>query len=243
MGHPPFLKVSRSLMSLNFKNLVPQYAHEEPSKIKLNQVNEFVDHLIGLDNPSQCKHILLLYEEIEAARRIEMRYIKNQLNLGQTCACLVHSENLETDETMLRSEMAYNGVDVDAVEKRDQLRIIPITETIIEKYKLRNLNTSDEIVRAYQEISTQGKRPPSAGIGKTASDEELTKPERQALRLEVEQIANQMCQQGDFTWICSYPVENVMKSLDKEWIQALVLHHDAVIYVPINSNGLVLKLV
>jgi hypothetical protein len=156
---------------------------------------------------------------------------------------LIHGVDVKADENLLRIEMIDNGIDLEVAEKTGKLRIIPMNGEVIGKYNLENLKTSSEIVEAFLELLTQGTGLPTAGIGKTASDEELSNPERLALRLEVEQIANKMYTQYDGTWICPYHVNNLQESLHEEWVEKLVLNHDAVIYLPKNSNGLAMRLI
>lgn len=60
------------------KEIATEYLDAESSApLSFNQVNDFIDNSIGFDNSSSCRYILLVYEEIESARQIEMRYLKS----------------------------------------------------------------------------------------------------------------------------------------------------------------------
>jgi hypothetical protein len=224
----------------NFKDFFKEYFDEENSKLKFNQVNKFVDDFIGYGSISSCKHVLLVYEEIERARQIELRYIRNQLQRNETCACLVRSDTIEADKSMLMTDMRDNGINVDALQRTHQLRIIAVTDPDILDH---NPKTASALVEAYSEILQRDGKPPSAGFGIIASEQDLVRHERMALQIELEQIANQLIGQSEVTWICPYRVDDVFESLEKEWMQELLINHDAVIYAPKNSNGLALRLV
>jgi hypothetical protein len=199
----------------------------------------FVDENIGFDKPNSCKHVLLLYEEKEAARQIELRYLKNQLQKGQACACLVRSENIDVAKNTLRTELIDNGINVRTLEENGQLRIIPVTDSNIQIYNAKNAN---EIILTYSEILRSGKKVPTAGFGILPSEEDLIRPERLALQLELEKITRQIFSKASSTWICPYHVDDILDSLDKPWMAELVRSHDGVIYLPRNSNGVALNL-
>ena len=205
-----------------------------------NQVNDFIDSDIGFEK-SSCKHILLLYEEAEPAMKIKLRYLKSRLQKGERCACLVCGDGAAVNEN-IRAEMAGNEIDVDPLEKTGQLRIVTISDprSAIRDYNPEN---ADGILQTLLDKIWEGAAPPSAGFGIVASKDDLIKPERLALQIELERLSNIITQSSNTrTWMCPYHVDNIAESLDREWVLQLLLNHDSVIYVPKNSNGIALKL-
>lgn len=87
-----------------------------------------------------------------------------------------------------------------------------------------------------------GKNPPFGGFGVVASAHDLRKPEGLAMQLQLEQLGKKRFENFVGTWICPYPVDDLVKSLDEEWMRELLLCHDAVIYVRRNFNAIALNL-
>lgn len=87
------------------------------------------------------------------------------------------------------------------------------------------------------------KKPSFAGFGIVASERDLNKTNALAIQLQLDLIGQKKFGNFNGTWICPYHVDDIFESLDKQWMAELVRNHDAVIYLPRNSNGVALKLV
>jgi hypothetical protein len=107
-------------------NQIPSFKNIIAGHLDFNQVNDFIDNVVGLDSTTlACRHILLVYEEIELARQIEMRYLKNRLQRRETCVCLAHV----SESDILRADMIDSGIDFDGLERAGKIETIPITNS------------------------------------------------------------------------------------------------------------------
>jgi hypothetical protein len=133
------------------------------------------------------------------------------------------------------------GIDVHTLERNGQMTIIPVTDSFPNEYD--TTKTANEIILKYSEIFNNYKKVPTAGFGILPSERDLIKPEGLALQLELERITRGIfSKSSSSTWICPYHVDNILESLDKPWMAELIQNHDAVIYLPRNSNGIALNL-
>lgn len=227
------------------KKIIAKHLDAKDSTLRFDQVNDFIDKAVGFDTPYSCRHILLVYEEIESARKIEMRYLKSRLQKGETCMCLAHSDNIEThssENNMMRAEMTDRGIDIDTLEKTGQLAIMTMPNS--ESLKIYDGN-KESVNEMYLELVSKlwaGKKPPFAGFGLMASEQDLKKPKGLATQLQLEQIGGKQFERFDGTWVCPYHVDDIFESLEKDWMKELLLHHDAVIYVRRNYNAIALML-
>ncbi|AIC15287.1 MEDS domain-containing protein [Nitrososphaera viennensis] len=248
MRNYPTITVSpKSKPIQSIKKIVAEHLGTENARLRFNRVNDFMDNVVGFDTSFSCRHILLVYEEIESARQIEMRYLKSRLQKGETCMCLAHSDNTEeghgTESNMMRAEMIDSGIDIDNLEKTGQLAII----TVPNSGSLKILDGNPKSVNAmYLELVEKmfgGKKPPFGGFGLVASEHDLRKPEGLAMQLQLERLGKKGFENFVGTWICPYVVDDLYESLDKEWMRELLLCHDAVICVRRDFSAIALNLV
>lgn len=188
-----------------------------------------------------------MYEEIESARQIEMWYLKSRLQKGETCMCLAHCNNMEegrgSESDMMRAEMIENGIGVDNLEKTGKLAIITMPNSGPFKIPDGNPKSVNAVYLELVEKMFGDKKPPFGGFGLVASDHDLRKPEGLAMQLQLEQLGKKGFENFVGTWICPYAVDDLIESLDKEWMRELLLCHDAVICVRRDSSAIALNLV
>lgn len=246
----PPAQSSPSRSGPNIKTFVVEHLEKESSNfdLKLSQVDRFIE-AISLNPPSPCRHILLVYEEIESARNVEMRYLKSRLQKGESCVCLAHNHDIirspASESDLLRTEMIDSGIDVDQLERAGQLEIFGVPNSELGQVPISNEKKEESINSFYIKLVTRlftNKRPPFAGFGIIASESDLNKAEYLSIQLELEQIAKERSASFKGSWICPYKVDNILESLEEGWMARLLLSHDAVIYLPKFSSGVALLL-
>jgi len=85
---------------------------------KISANIEFVDTIdIG-------RHAVLFYENPDAARNIEYRYILNGLQKGESCVYTTHHR----DPQSILQQMKEFGIDVEKYTQKNQLRVIKIND-------------------------------------------------------------------------------------------------------------------
>ena len=72
-----------------------------------------------IDSLSARKHIVLFYEEVEEAQKIEFRFIKNGLSKGEHCVYAMDEE-----PKLVIDKMASYGIVVDDFKKKKSFACI-----------------------------------------------------------------------------------------------------------------------
>jgi len=231
----------------SIKKIVAEYLDMENARLRFNQVNSFIDNVVSFDTSFSCRHILLVYEEIESARQIEMRYLKSRLQKGETCICLAHSDGTEeshgSESNMMRAEMIDSGIDISGLEKTGQLAIITTPNSGTLKIQGGNPKSVNAMYLELVGKMFGGKKSPFGGFGIVTSEQDLRKPEGLAMQLQLEQLGKKGFEKFVGTWICPYVVDDLIESLDEEWMRELLLCHDAVICVRRDFSAIALNLV
>jgi hypothetical protein len=163
--------------------------------------------------------------------------------------CLAHGDNSteeghDSESNMMRAEMTDSGIDIDRLEKTGQLAIMTIPDS--GSLKTQDCNHPKSVNATYLELVGKmfgGKKPPFGGFGIAASERDLRKPEGLALQLQLERLGKKGFENFVGTWICPYAVDDLIESLDKEWMRELLLCHDAVICVRRDFSAIALNLV
>ena len=216
-------------------------------------------------NDSTGKHILLLYEEPERAREIELQFLKHGLELKEHCIFMIHVNQPKNNHNYddpgdhhrshslecMEREMKDAGIDVDVYRELKQLRLFPVSN-IIEK--AGGLDNIDHIWKEIEELDKDlfsQMEVPFRGVGVRLPVNKLQGEDRinaLAIQVDIERKAQNEFGCGRFkgSWICPYRVDNLAESLEGEQsgvqLMSLIMHHHAVIYVPALKEPVVFRI-
>lgn len=197
-------------MPLNPKN-IPQFNRSGSSK-----PIQFVDNL------KEKKHMVLFYEDLESAKIIQFKFIKNGLSNGQCCCYFIsHDEN----EKIIRNEMSDSGIDITEYEKQKLLHILHIPAS----------ENTDRGIKFCKKLFQESKmlKKPCLIIAKIISDigTEIS------TEIKIEEFIHKNFEKFNVSLLCSINMESV-KSKDFDWIKQMIQNHHSVIFSSSMDKGI-----
>jgi hypothetical protein len=175
------------------------------------------------------KHILLLYDDSQHAKRIEFQFIGNGLAKGEHCIYAT-----EEDPTFIKEEMAKHGIDV---------------ENFLDKGLLHIYQPSDPFshpegafagAKSNLEMILKDSEPPYRMVTMLIPDKGITEVIDVHIKIEKEFHAN--FENFNGSMMCPYNIKNLEQNKSHDFIRELLNSHHSVIYAQPFEKGGVLKL-
>jgi hypothetical protein len=231
----------------DYFNIRNEIAMTEMPKIEygFNHLFDFLDNL----ESHVHKHMVMLYEEPEYARLVQIRFLNDGLKKGECC---VYATSDHDSLNLTKTDMVQNGIDVDNYMNKGLLQ-----------FHLRNPSISDSgsyevAIKAFQETigstyfsapqhSTE-KFPKIRGVGSVnpyvfAHKNVDSEGPEAASQLMVERLfQSQSLDSFEGVWMCTFQVDNILGSMNEEWMKAILRSHDAVLFLRKLSDGIALDI-
>lgn len=169
------------------------------------------------------KHMLLLYEDHEAAQLIMFRFIKNGLVNGEDCLYIT-----EEDSGSIIIKMLTHGIPFQYFQNK-QLQVLQIGN----RYGNR-----DEIVSSCRRditMSTMNLRKPFRIVARMVPN--IDTEEGISAELELEQFAQNKFDDFGGSIMCPYEISKIEHKKRKQWLDVLRENHHVIIYVPESGHG------
>ena len=209
-----------------------------------NQVFDFVDNL----DPSFFKHIVMLCEEPEYARLVQIRFLKAGLK-NQECCVYWAADN--EDISLTKTSMLQNGIDVDRYMKQGILQFHWGSASLkdSESYELVSNAFGETIEKAFCSAQDHlAKRPTRIRlVGNGKRDVFSQKTVNCASEVSGQLLLEKLVQSqryGSFEGVCTcvYWIDDIMAVIDEQWMRELLIDHDAVLFLRKFTNGIALDL-
>jgi len=178
---------------------------------------QFVDHM------ESSKHILLLYDDPEAAKLVMFRFIKNGLVNGEDCLYLT-----EEDSGSIVIKMMTHGIPLRYFQNK-QLQVLQISN----RYGDR-----DEIVSSCRKdimMSVMNLRKPFRIVSRIVPNIETEVGI--SAELELEQLVQNKFDDFGGSIMCPYDISKIEKKKREKWLEELRENHHIIIYVPKSGHG------
>jgi hypothetical protein len=192
--------------------------------------NTHHDPLKFVDTLSDQKHIVLFYEELEAARIVEYRYLKDGLLKGQN---VIHITPDDMSISSIENEMTNNGIDVESFIKKGLLHIHQVSTT---------RNDQDGEVKRFENIAKDildNLRSPSRSLRAVVIHVSEVNTEQQIeSKLAVEHSYHSSFHSFGGSLLCSYPVKQIEPKRRGKWIEDILKNHHSAIFVTKPGEGL-----
>jgi hypothetical protein len=189
--------------------------------------NDHHDPLKFIDMLSGHKHIVLFYEELEAARIVESRYLKNGLLKGQAG---IHIAPDDIDLSSIENEMTNNGIDVESFVKKGVLHIRQVSDT---------RKDQGGKVKRFENIAMEildDLKPPFRAVVIHVS--EVNTEEQMASKLVAEHSYHSSFSSFGGSLLCSYPVEQIEPKRRGKWIEDILKNHHSAIFLTKPGEGI-----
>jgi hypothetical protein len=209
-----------------------------------NQLLDFIDSI----DTTVHRHIVMFYEEPEYAKLVQMRFLDDGLRRGECCIYFVQDEQ---DRLFTHMEMTGYGIDVDSYARKGLLQLYNkknIQDLESFKHALGRIkkDTAEKFFNYHRQSSQM--LPPIRGVDLSishASPDGDSGPQRVAatVELQIERFFhNEALLSFNGAWMCPYHLDNIDAQMDKKWMEDVLNHHDAVLFLPKLSNGIALDL-
>ena len=187
------------------------------------------DPLKFVDTLSHQQHIVLFYEELEGARIVEYRYLKNGLLKGQEG---IHITSDDIDISSIENEMTNNGIDVESFIKKGLLQIRQVSATRNDQDgKIKTFeNNAKEILDDLK--SSFRPRTVVLDVHGVNTEEQI------ASKLAVEHSYHSSFQSFGGSLLCSYPVKQIEPRRCGKWIEDILQNHHSAIFVTKPGQGI-----
>lgn len=163
------------------------------------------------------KHILLLYNDPQYAKRIEFQFIRNGLAKGEHCIYAT-----QEDPAFIKDKMEAHGINVKNFLKKRLLHICQPSDPFSHpEGVLAGAKSSLELM-------LKDSKPPYRIVAMLIPDTEITEVIDVHIKIEKEFHAN--FENFDGSMICPYNVKNLGQNNSLDRIQELVNSHHSVIY-------------
>lgn len=216
------------------------YSNSKKSAMNSNQVLDFIDGLNSSDN--NIRHIILLHEEVESARPIQFKFLKNGLDNGQQCIFA----SCEAPDFLAQS-FSHFGIDIKRYKERDLIRIHQLRWEEVEDIERGDddyLKTLMDLLGSQEEEKSRiiNKQQPAARITVSHSIS-LEKTNHIKSIFDFESACKSYYDHHSLgSKLCCYHVDDLNQVFERPWMGALLKNHQGVIYVPKFSNGVALNI-
>ena len=173
------------------------------------------------------KHVVLFYDEIQWAKKIEFEFLKNGLEKDEHCIYAM-SENSD----LVEKQMTDFGIDVKKFKDKNLLHIYQIPSSY---HYSKGLNP---ILDVYNMILS-GTVSPLRVVSTFVTEVDIEKA------IELELVSEKKFQSDlhnfDGIWICPYDVNKLENTRRMSWIDQLIRTHDLTIFSPTLDKNLMSK--
>lgn len=187
-----------------------------------------------VDSPRPGMHIVLFYEEPERGRQLIFRYILRGLEKEEHCCYSVSDE----DPDLVTAQMIDYGIDVKHyAERKKLLHIFKVQNPM-------NFPRSSDLMKEATRITQaiNGKVDGRCRIVARWIPDVIRTKEAEQANLTIESSEGLRAKPG-MSILCPRYVKNIEKRIDDgRWMRELLQIHDAVIFLPRNSDGLAMNL-
>ena len=178
---------------------------------------EFIDSL------EEKKHIMLYYDDLEYARLVEFRFLKNGLSKGESCIYATGEDSGQIVLSLLRYGIPLESF----LSKKIQVFYIPpvsgTTEEILSHCKKQANRILSDVRKPFRIVS------------RIVSD--VSTVQGISAELEMEKCIHGCFEDFGGMLMCPYNISSIEKKNRLEWIQSLYSQHHAVIYLPEVGEG------
>ncbi len=181
-----------------------------------------------VDSLDTRKHIALFYEELEYARLIEFRFLKNGLVKGEQCVYAT-----ENDSGSIVLKMLRYGIPLEYFERK-KLRVYQMHNGFT------NRNEIIENARKNIEMILSGLQPPFRIVSRIVPD--VSTLTGISVEMELERETHDHFDDFGGSVMCPYDLSKIEPSLRKEWLAQLRENHHEVIYAPKFGEGGILSI-
>jgi hypothetical protein len=182
---------------------------------------KFIDSL-DLNN---SKHIVLFYEEVEDAKRIQYQFLRNSLSHGTNTVYAIAGD----DAKVIENELASFGIDVEAYNKKNLLHVISFPS--LTDYECQK---PEEIIQNFLDKNLSHLKPPFNMVSRLF--QEIKTKEEVKCVMELEKAYQRHFRNFNSNVICSYPVKEIDKEMYGEWVYVLLQNHNASIILSDSTN-------
>ena len=166
---------------------------------------------------------MLLHEDLESAKLVMFRFIKNGLINGEDCLYIT-----EEDSGSIVIGMLTYGIPLQYFQNK-QLRVIQISK----RYGNRNeiLSSCKKDMSMFMTNLQKPFRIVSRIVPNIETEEGIS------VELELEEFAQNTFNDFGGSILCPYDISKIEQTKRKQWLDELRKNHHAVIYVPESGNG------
>lgn len=182
---------------------------------------KFIDSL-DLNN---SKHIVLFYEEVEDAKRIQYQFLRNSLSHGTNTVYAIAGD----DAKVIENELASFGIDVEAYNKKNLLHVISFPS--LTDYECQK---PEEIIQNFLDKNLSHLKPPFNMVSRLF--QEIKTKEEVKCVMELEKAHQRHFRNFNSNVLCSYPVKEIDKEMYGEWVYVLLQNHNASIILSDSTN-------
>ena len=173
----------------------------------------------------KSKHIVLFYQDIKKARKIEFQFILNGLLKGQ------HSSYLSHDEIeIVEKKMTEFGIEVEKFQRKNLLHI----------YKAQDPTKDHKgLLHGYETVTKQilsGSKPPHRIAGRLIQN--MSTKESVQAELQLEHLFHSNFKDFDGCVLCIYPYDNIEQKHRSEWITSIINEHHGTVFLPKDIDGI-----
>lgn len=174
-----------------------------------------IDYVDGI---TSSRHILLLYEDLEYAKMIMFRFIKNGLVKGETCVYAT-----EEDSGSVVVQMLSYGILLQYFQSK-QLQVLQLEN---------RSGNKDEILESCRRditILQMTLKAPFRIVSRIVPN--VSTMEGISAELEIEKNTQNQFDALGGSVMCPYDISKIERKGRKQWLDSLRENHHAVIYVP-----------
>ncbi len=177
---------------------------------------------LDLDNK---KHIVLFYEEVEDAKRIQYQFLKNSLSHGTNTVYAIAGD----DAKVIEKDLASFGIDVEAYNKKNLLHVLSFHS--LSDYECQK---PEEIIQNFVDKNLSHLKPPFNIVCRLSK--EINTKEEVKCNMELEKAFQKHFHNFFSNVICPYPVKEIDKEMYGEWVYVLLQNHNISIITYDSAN-------
>ena len=176
-----------------------------------------------IDALEEKQHIMLLYEDPEYAKLVELIFIKRGLERGECC---VYATSEDSGSIVLMLQRYGIPLDAFLTKKVQVSQIKPFSGTHQEMV----LNCKKEIKRILSNVKM-----PFRVVSRLVSD--VSTVGGMSVEIEMERLTQDCFGEIGGSAMCPYDISEIEKTKKQKWMKSLYSSHHAVIYIPKYGEG------
>ena len=177
-----------------------------------------------VDSLDTQKHIVLFYDNLEYAQRIEFQFLKNGLERGEHCIYA-----MSEDPKLVKEKMASYGIPVEEFLTKNLMRIYQLSDPSNDpKGPLKGAQKNAEMIMS-------DLKAPFRIVSNLFPNEKTDESISAHLAIEHDFQVSFNKFQGSV--ICPYDIQKVKENRRKDWFDGLLDTHHTAIYAPKSGLG------